>query len=57
MAEAINSSRQNAVRIRHIPIQNEGDGGLFAPLYLIVTPSIGCDQGTAPRHRGRFAGF
>ena len=33
MAGAMDSNRQNAVRIRHIPIQNEGDGGLFASLH------------------------
>ena len=32
MPEALDSNRQNAVRIRHIPIPNEGDGGLFASL-------------------------
>ena len=34
MAEAlhVDSNRQSAVRIRHIPTQNEGDGGLFASL-------------------------
>ena len=32
MAEALGSSRQGAVRIRHIPIRNEGDGGLLLDL-------------------------
>ena len=32
MAEALGSSWQGAVRIRHIPIRNEGDGGLLLDL-------------------------
>ena len=32
MAEARDNTRGRSVRIRHIPIHNEGDGGLFAPL-------------------------
>ena len=32
MAEALDNTRGPGVWIRHIPIHNEGDGGLFAPL-------------------------
>ena len=35
MAEAVDSDPQNAIRIRHIPIQKEGGGGLFASLCLV----------------------
>ena len=37
MAEARDNARDPCVRIRHIPIHNEGDGDLFAPLPIIVT--------------------
>ena len=32
VAEARDNTRGPCVRIRHIPIHSEGDGGLFAPL-------------------------
>ena len=45
MAEALDSNRQSAARTRHIPIHNEGGGGLFASLEprarLARVPKIG----------------
>ena len=40
MAEARDNTRGHSVRIRHIPIHNEGDGGLFAPLSSLILGNV-----------------
>ena len=44
MAEARDNNRGPGVRIRHIPIHTEGDGGLCAPLYQITSAVSNCQS-------------
>ena len=43
MAEALDSNPHGPTRIRQVPIENAGDGGLFASLYMHVVTMLGLE--------------